>query len=60
MVPPYVWSDGPPLPYKEQVSYGPSPHVQYDFSGLLQKSPLCVLIICTLKIKDSKNRINGK
>ena len=26
-----------PLPYMEQVSYGPPPHVQYDFSGQLRK-----------------------
>ena len=37
MVPPHVWSDGPPLAYMEQVygrptcTYGPPPHVRYDF-----------------------------
>ena len=40
---PHVWSDDPPLPYVEQVSYGP-PHM-YDmifFSGDLRKrSTVC-------------------
>ena len=37
MVPPHVRSDGPPLPYMEQVSYD-APHM-YDmiFSGQLRK-----------------------
>ena len=53
MVPLHAWSDGPHLPYMEQVSYGPltcmhgAPHVWYDFSGQFQKSPLHVLNIQT-------------
>ena len=34
----YVQSDGLPISYMKQVSYGP-PHVWYDFSGRLWKSP---------------------